>query len=65
MVAARKRELAFPLRWYSIPDLFRYEQPQRGRIREFWQLNVDIFGVESLQAEVEVIQMAYEITMAL
>lgn len=62
MVAAKKRELAFPLRWYSIPNLFRYEQPQRGRIREFWQLNVDIFGVESLQAEVEVIQMAYEIT---
>lgn len=62
MVAAKRRELAFPLRWYSIPNLFRYEQPQRGRIREFWQLNVDIFGVESLQAEVEVIQMAYEIT---
>ncbi len=64
MVAARKRELQFPLRWYSIPNLFRYEQPQRGRIREFWQLNVDIFGVESLQAEIEVIQMAYEITKA-
>ena len=64
MVAAKKRELAFPLRWYSIPNLFRYEQPQRGRIREFWQLNVDIFGVDNLQAEVEVIQMAYEITQA-
>jgi len=64
MVAARKRELALPLRWYSIPNLFRYEQPQRGRIREFWQFNVDIFGVESLQAEVEAIQMAYEVTCA-
>ncbi len=64
MVAARKRELLFPLRWYSIPNLFRYEQPQRGRIREFWQLNVDIFGVETLQAEIEIIQMAYEITEA-
>jgi len=62
MVAAKRRELVFPLRWYSIPNLFRYEQPQRGRIREFWQLNIDIFGVESLQAEIEVIQMAYEIT---
>ena len=64
MVAAKKRELLFPLRWYSIPNLFRYEQPQRGRLREHWQLNVDIFGVEGLQAEVEVIQMAYDITRA-
>jgi len=62
MVAAHKRELVFPLRWYSIPNLFRYEQPQRGRVREHWQLNVDIFGVESLAAEIEVISMAYDIT---
>ncbi len=64
MVAARKRELIFPLRWFSIPNLFRYEQPQRGRVREHWQLNVDIFGVESLAAEIEVINMAYDITRA-
>lgn len=64
MVAAKKRELAFPLRWYSIPNFFRYEQPQRGRLREFWQLNVDIFGVDNLQAEIETIQIAYEITKA-
>ncbi len=64
MVAGKKRELAFPLRWFSIPNLFRYEQPQRGRLREHWQLNVDIFGVDSLQAEIEVIQMAYDITLA-
>ncbi|MCX6719349.1 MAG: histidine--tRNA ligase [Candidatus Taylorbacteria bacterium] len=64
MVAARKRELLFPLRWYSIPNLFRYEQPQRGRVREHWQLNVDIFGVESSAAEIEVINMAYDITRA-
>lgn len=62
MVAGRKRELAYPLRWYSMPNFFRYEQPQKGRLREFWQLNVDIFGVENLQAEIECIQMAYEIT---
>ena len=42
MVAGRKRELGFPLRWYSIPNLFRYEQPQRGRLREHWQLNLNI-----------------------
>ncbi|MEI6396918.1 MAG: histidine--tRNA ligase [Candidatus Taylorbacteria bacterium] len=64
MVAARKRELIFPLRWYSIPNLFRYEQPQRGRVREHWQLNVDIFGVESISAEIETINMAYDITRA-
>jgi len=64
MVAARKRELIFPLRWFSIPNLFRYEQPQRGRVREHWQLNVDVFGVESLAAEIEVINMAYDITRA-
>ncbi|MEN9524531.1 MAG: histidyl-tRNA synthetase, partial [Candidatus Parcubacteria bacterium] len=64
MVAVRKRELVFPLRWYSIPNLFRYEQPQRGRVREHWQLNVDIFGVESIAAEIEIINIAYDITCA-
>ena len=64
MIAARKRELVFPLRWYSIPNLFRYEQPQRGRLREHWQLNVDIFGVTSVTAEIEVINIAYDITRA-
>ncbi|MGC9605139.1 MAG: histidine--tRNA ligase [Minisyncoccia bacterium] len=64
MVASKKRELVFPLRWYSIPNLFRYEQPQRGRLREHWQLNVDLFGVESMNAEIEVINMAYDITRA-
>lgn len=64
MVAARKRELAFPLRWFSIPNLFRYEQPQRGRVREHWQLNVDIFGVDSVDAEIEILNIAYDITRA-
>lgn len=64
MVAARKRELVFPLRWYSIPNLFRYEQPQRGRVREHWQLNVDIFGVESIAAEIECITIASDIMKA-
>ncbi len=64
MVAARKRELTYPLRWYSIPNLFRYEQPQRGRVREHWQLNVDIFGVESISAEIEAVNIAYDITSA-
>lgn len=61
MVAAKIHELAFPLRWYSIPNLFRYEKPQRGRLREHWQLNVDLFGVDSTLADVEVIKIAYKI----
>jgi histidyl-tRNA synthetase len=64
MVAARKRELTFPLRWYSIPNLFRYEQPQRGRVREHWQLNVDMFGVDSIDADIEIISVAYKIMKA-
>jgi histidyl-tRNA synthetase len=58
MVAGKRQELAYPLRWYSIPNLWRYERPQRGRLREHWQLNVDIFGVEDVLAEAEVIQVA-------
>ena len=58
MVAARRQELVYPLRWYSIPNLWRYERPQRGRLREHWQLNVDIFGVENLEADREIIIIA-------
>lgn len=61
MVAARIRDLALPLRWYSIPNLFRYEQPQRGRLREHWQLNVDLFGMDSEQGDAEVISLAHGI----
>jgi histidyl-tRNA synthetase len=59
MVAARKRELGYPLRWYSIPNVFRYEAPQRGRLREHWQLNMDIFGVKGIEADIEMIAVAY------
>jgi histidyl-tRNA synthetase len=61
MVAQKRKELAFPVRWYSIPNLMRYERPQRGRLREHWQLNVDIFGAESLYAEAEIITIAHRI----
>ena len=43
MVADRRQALAYPVRWYSIPNDCRYERPQRGLHREFWQLNVDLF----------------------
>lgn len=58
MVAARRQELAYPLRWYSIPNLWRYERPQAGRLREHWQLNVDLFGVAGIEGDHEVIQVA-------
>jgi histidyl-tRNA synthetase len=58
MVAGRRQELAYPARWYSIPNIWRYERPQRGRLREFWQLNVDLFGVAGVEADYEIIQVA-------
>jgi len=61
MIAERMQELPFPVRWYSIPNLFRYEKPQRGRLREHWQLNMDIFGVSNFWAEVEIVSIAFDI----
>lgn len=58
MVAARRQELAYPLRLYAIPQCWRYERMQRGRGREFYQLNVDLFGDASLDAELEMLQVA-------
>ena len=64
MVAARRKSLKFPLRWYSIPNLFRYEKPQKGRRREHWQLNVDILGVAGIEAEIEIITLADSVMQA-
>lgn len=64
MVAAKRQELTYPLRWYSIPNLWRYERPQKGRLREHWQLNVDLFGVAGISAEVEIVQIADAIMQA-
>lgn len=58
MVAARRQELAYPARLYSVANFMRYERPQRGREREFWQLNVDLFGVDVVTADAEVVIMA-------
>lgn len=55
MVAGKFRELKFPLRWFSIPNCFRYERPQKGRTREFWQLNADIIGLEAGEADLEIL----------
>lgn len=64
MVAAKRQELAYPVRWYSVANFMRYERPQRGREREFWQLNADIFGVATIDADVEVIAMADDLMRA-
>lgn len=61
MVAARRQELGYPARLYSIANFMRYERPQRGREREFWQLNVDMFGVDSTRAEAEIITLGDQI----
>lgn len=61
MIAARRRDLSMPVRWYSIPNVFRYEKPQRGRLREHFQLNCDMFGVNSLDADIEMIALASSI----
>ena len=61
MIAARRQEMAYPARLYSIANFMRYERPQRGREREFWQLNVDMFGLDGITAEAEIITMADKI----
>ncbi len=63
MVAGRRRELSFPVRWYSIPNLFRYERMQRGRLREHWQLNCDMFGANDISSDVEMIALANQILL--
>ncbi len=58
MVAQIHREEAKPIRWYSIPNLYRYEKPQKGRLREHWQFNCDIFGAPGRAGEAEILQVA-------
>ncbi|HQA29144.1 MAG TPA: histidine--tRNA ligase [Brevefilum fermentans] len=58
MVAQQQYELTFPLRWWSIGPFWRYEQPQRGRTREFYQWNIDLIGTESVAADVEIVAVA-------
>jgi histidyl-tRNA synthetase len=59
MIAHKRRELPYPLRWYSVPNMFRYEKPQRGRLREFWQFNADVFGYPGIHGDVEALRLAH------
>ncbi len=61
VVAAHEREFRKPLKWFSIPQCFRYEKQQRGRLREHFQLNCDLIGDSSLGADVEVIALAIDL----
>lgn len=61
MVAGQLHELPKPVRWFSIPNLWRYERPQRGRLREHWQLNVDILGGDPILADAEILTIAKEL----
>ncbi|KYC44602.1 MAG: Histidine--tRNA ligase [Candidatus Methanofastidiosum methylothiophilum] len=61
VLVSRAKELSFPVKWYSIPRLWRYERPQSGRLREFYQLNIDIFGSDDPRADTEVISCAIKL----
>lgn len=61
MVSSRAASLPKPIRWFSIPQLFRYERPQRGRLREHYQLNLDIVGERDVIADVELVAAAIDV----
>ncbi len=65
MVGARAASLKKPIRWYSIPQLFRYERQQRGRLREHFQLNMDIIGEPGPLADAEIMAAAIEVQRVL
>jgi histidyl-tRNA synthetase len=58
MIAAKQNELTFPVRWWSFGPFWRYEQPQKGRTREFFQWNIDMLGVNTPEADAELIAVA-------
>lgn len=61
MVAGKIHELPKPVRWFSIPNLWRYERPQRGRLREHWQLNIDVLGGDPLLADAELLSLSLDL----
>lgn len=58
MIAAKQGQLTFPVRWWSFGPFWRYEQPQKGRTREFFQWNIDMVGADSPEADAEMIAIA-------
>ncbi|HXN76334.1 MAG TPA: histidine--tRNA ligase [Gemmatimonadaceae bacterium] len=64
MVAAKANAMRKPIRWFSVPQLFRYERQQKGRLREHFQLNVDIVGEASIAADAELLAVAIDVMRA-
>ena len=64
MVAAAHRDFRKPIKWFCIPQMFRYERPQRGRLREHYQYNCDIIGEASVEADVELIAVCIDVLRA-
>jgi histidyl-tRNA synthetase len=65
MIAANASKLQFPVRWYCHVNCHRYERPQRGRVREHWQINVDTFGSDSPHVEVEIFELIHDMMASL
>lgn len=61
MVANKFDNLRLPLRWFSIDNNFRYERPQKGRSREFWQVEIDIIGKEASEVDLEILRLTVEL----
>jgi len=64
MVSRIWKETDKPVKWFSIANFYRNEKPQKGRNREFWQLNADVFGESSLTADIEILTLALELMRA-
>lgn len=65
IIAGAAEQTVFPARWYSHVNCHRYERPQKGRVREHWQINVDIFGSEDVEAEVEIFDLVADLMRAM
>jgi histidyl-tRNA synthetase len=65
IIAGNAGKLPFPVRWYSHPNCHRYERPQRGRVREHWQINVDVFGSDSPSCEIEIFELIHDMMAGL
>jgi Histidyl-tRNA synthetase len=61
MVAAKANAMRKPIRWFSVPQLFRYERQQKGRLKEHFQFNVDIIGESSVSADAELLALAIDV----
>jgi histidyl-tRNA synthetase len=65
MIARAERSYKKPIKWFSLPQLFRYEKPQKGRLREHFQLNCDIFGEADVSADAEIVALLIDVLRAL